>query len=62
MLIRENAIAVLFLIVKQVMRSILAKEDLLYACACCADFIANYLIYVTELHVLQVLKQSPARF
>lgn len=43
------------------MGSILAEEDPAYACACFANFIANVLLYVTELQVLQVLKWSPAR-
>lgn len=44
-----------FLIIKHVMGSILAEKDL--ACACCANFIASVLPYVTELQVLEVLKQ-----
>lgn len=44
-----------FLVVKHVMGSILAEKDL--ACACCANFIASILLYVTELQVLEVLKQ-----
>lgn len=61
-LIREKAIAVLFLIIKQVMGSILAEKNLACVCACCANFIANVFLYVTELQVLQVSKCSLARY
>lgn len=52
--VREKAIAVFFLIIKQVMGTILAEKNHAYGCAC-SNFVASVLLYDTEFQVLEIL-------
>jgi len=56
--IREKAIAVLFLTIKQVMGFILAEKNLAYGCAC-TNFVASVLLHETEFQVLEILIAIP---